>query len=231
MELSRRRVQGASECNLAIAQEPEELDSLPKPALHHFRTSYHFTDDRSNLRCPEVESPIEVVDRLEDFGVTQMRVAQRRSLRAEVAQQSRLFIDEPAVCQRLLVKESARIGRGERDLDRVRVDLGGEADGFLDGFLGLAGQAEDEGAVDDNTELVAILGKPLRDVDAHALLDVVEDLLITGFVPDEEKPQPVVLHDLQGCTRDIGLGIARPDDPKLADFACQRLYAPQVVWD
>ena len=62
--------------------------------------------------------------------------------------------------------------------------------------------------MDDDPERVAILGKPLRDVDPHALLDVVKDLLIAGFVPDEEKPQPVILHDLQGCTRDVGLRIA-----------------------
>jgi hypothetical protein len=72
----------------------------------------------------------------------------------------------------------------------------------------------------------------VRDVDPHALLDVVKDLLITGFVPDEEKPQPVILHDLQGCTRDVGLGIARPDDPKLyaAAIAAIRDKTPDTIW-
>jgi hypothetical protein len=64
----------------------------------------------------------------------------------------------------------------------VWVDFCGKADRFLDCFLGLARQAGDEGAMDD-AERVTILGKPLRDVDPHALLDVVKDLLIAGFVP------------------------------------------------
>src|SRR5437764_11649717 len=111
----RRENQMLSERNLALAQEPEELDSLAKPALHHFRTPYHFTDDRSDLRRPQVESPVEVLDRLENFGMTQMRVAQCRCLRAEIGQKFRAFIDQPAVRERLFVKESTWIGRGERD--------------------------------------------------------------------------------------------------------------------
>ena len=68
-----------------------------------------------------------------------MRVAQRRGLHAAFGQQLRILIDEPTVLQRLLVEERAGIRRRKRDLDRVRVDLDGETDGFLDRLLGLAG--------------------------------------------------------------------------------------------
>ena len=90
-----------------------------------------------------------------------MRVVQRRDLNAVFVHQFGMLGIEPAVLHRLIVQEGAGIGRGERDLDGVRVDLGGEADGFLDGFLRLTGQAEDEGAVDLDSELVAVLGESL----------------------------------------------------------------------
>src|SRR5262249_27505235 len=130
------------------------------------------------------EPPIEFLDRLEYLGVTEVRVVQGRGLRAEFAEQSRRRIREPAVCQRLVVKKRSWIGRGQRDLNRVRVDLSGEPDRLFDGFLGLAWKAEDECAVDGDSEFVAILCEPPGYVDPHALLDIVQDLLITRLVAD-----------------------------------------------
>ena len=54
------------------------------------------------------------------------------------------------------------------------------------------GRPEDEGAVDLDAELVAVLGEALRHVDQHALLDVVQDLLVAGLVADHEQPAAVV---------------------------------------
>ena len=68
---------------------------------------------------------------------------------------------QPAVLHRLLVQERPRIRRRQRHLDGVRVDLGGEADRLLDRLLRLARQAQDEGAVDLDAELVAVLGEAL----------------------------------------------------------------------
>ena len=95
--------------------------------------------------------------------------------------------------------------------------------------LRLARQAEDEGAVDGDAELVAILGEALGDLDAHALLDVVQDLLIAGFVADEQQPQAVVPQHLQRLARHIGLGVAGPGDAELAELAGDRLGARQIV--
>ena len=74
-----------------------------------------------------------------------------------------IVVVEPAVLHRLLVEERAGIRRGQRHLDGVRVDLLGEADRLLDRLLRLARQAQDEGAVDGDAELVAILGEAPRD--------------------------------------------------------------------
>ena len=66
-----------------------------------------------------------------------MRVVQRRDLDAVVVDQPGVGV-EPAVLLRLLVKERTGIRRRQRNLDGVRVDFGGEADGLLDRLLGLA---------------------------------------------------------------------------------------------
>src|SRR3954464_14616760 len=53
-------------------------------------------------------------------------------------------------------RETAKIGRSlfKSSLDGVRVDLGGEPDRLLDRLPDLAGQAEDERAMDRDPELV-----------------------------------------------------------------------------
>ena len=91
--------------------------------------------------------------------------------------------------------------------------------------LGFARQAQNEGAVDDDAELVAVLGEAARHVDPHALLDVVQDLLIAGLVADQQQAQAIVLHHLQRLARHIGLGVARPGDAELAQLPRERLDA------
>ena len=95
--------------------------------------------------------------------------------------------------------------------------------------LDLAGQAQDEGAVDLDAELVAVLGELPRHVDQHALLDVVQDLLVAGLVADDEQPAAVVGQHFEGLARHIALGVAGPDDAELADLPGQRFDARQVV--
>ncbi len=50
----------------------------------------------------------------------------------------------------------ARIRRGQRDLDRVRIDLFGELDRLANGVLGFARQTQDERAVDGDAELATV---------------------------------------------------------------------------
>jgi hypothetical protein len=111
----------------------------------------------------------------------------------------------------------------------VRIGLDGEADGFLDRFGGLAGQAQDEGAVDLDAELVAVLGELPRHVHPHALLDVLQDLLVAALVADQQKAQAVLRHHLQAVARHVGLGVAGPGDAELAQLARDGLGARQVV--
>ena len=119
-----------------FAQEGEELDAFAQPALHHLRAAHHLADDRGDLRRAEVEAPVELLDRLENLGVAEMRIMQRRDLHAAVVDEFGMRFVEPAVLQRFAIKLGAGIGRRQRDLDGVRIDLGGEADGLLDGLPG-----------------------------------------------------------------------------------------------
>src|SRR5262245_43111318 len=69
------------------AQEGEELDALAQAALHHLRTLDHLADDRRDLRRAEIEAAVEVLDRMEDLAVAEMRIVQRRDLHALVVDQ------------------------------------------------------------------------------------------------------------------------------------------------
>ncbi len=71
-------------------------------------------------------------------------------------------------------------------------------------------------------------GEAPRDVGAQALLDVVQDLVVAGFVADQQQAQAVVLHDLQGLVGHVGLGVAAPGHAELAHAARDRFDARQV---
>src|SRR5579884_14937 len=178
---SRRRMSAG---HLPVAEELEEFDALAQAAPHHFGAFDHFRDQRGDLLPAEVEALVEGFERLEDLGVRQVRVVQRCDLHAALVNQLGMVEVEPAVGERLAVQLGSRVGRRQRHLDRVRVDLGGEGDRLLDRLLGFAGQAEDEGAVDRDAELVAVLRETAGDVDPHPLLDVVQYLLVARLVAD-----------------------------------------------
>src|SRR4029077_14305144 len=128
-----------------------------------------------------IEAPIERLDRVEDLAVAQVRVVQWGDLHTVRIDELRVGMVKPAIFQGLAIEVRARIGRGKRHLDRMRVDLGREADRLLDRLLGLPRQAEDEGAMNGYAQLVTVLGEAARELDAHSLLDVEQDLLVSGF--------------------------------------------------
>ena len=76
---------------------------------------------------------------------------------------------------------------------------------------------------------MAILGELLRHVDPHALLDIDQNLLIAGLIPHQQQPQPILRHHLQRGIGHIGLGIAGPRHPQLAQLLGNRLGPRQVI--
>src|SRR5205085_1488893 len=222
-------VPAASARHLPLAQELEELDPLAHTPPHHLRALQHLAEQRCNLAPPEIEAPIELLYRLEDLGVPEVWVMQRSDLHAALVDQVGVALVEPAILKGLPVEIGAGIGRGERHLDRVRVDVGGELDRLLDRLLRLARQAQNERAVNRDAELVAVLCETPRDIDPHALLDVVQDLLIAGFVADQQQPQAVVAQDFEHRARHVRFGVARPGDAQLAELLRDCLGPRPVV--
>src|SRR5262249_48892283 len=108
-------------------------------------------------------------------------------------------------------------------------DIRGELDRFLDRLLGLARKSENESTVDRDAELVAILREAARNVDPHALLDVVEDLLVAGFVADEQEAQTIIAEHFQRRARHVGFRVARPNHSQLAELLRDRLGARPIV--
>ena len=79
----------------------------------------------------------------------------------------------------------------------------------------LAGQAQDERTVDPDAELVAIFGEPLGDIDPHALLDVVQDLLVAALIADQQKPKAVIAQHLSVARGTLALALQDQVTPSL----------------
>ena len=90
-------------------------------------------------------------------------------LQPMLVNQVRMLRVQPTILQRLAVKLGAGIRRGQRDLDRVRVDFTGEADRLLDRLFGLARQPQNEGAVDGDPQIVTVAGESPRPIRAACL--------------------------------------------------------------
>src|SRR5262249_56095628 len=79
----------------ALGQESENLDALAQPPAQDLGAPDHFAGDGRDLRCAEIKAFVEIVHRLENLGMAQMRVTQRCDLRAAFGQQLRILVDEP----------------------------------------------------------------------------------------------------------------------------------------
>ena len=69
----------------------------------------------------------------------------------------------------------------------------------------------------------------MRAVDACALADVVEDLLIAGLEADQQQPQPVLLQHFQRLEGNVRFGVARPRHAEAAETARDRFSARAIV--
>src|SRR5882724_5070077 len=197
-----------------LPEEAQEVAALAEATAHDLAVAHHLARQRDHLARPEVETPVEEIQRLEDLGPRQMRVADGALLDAVPVHQDLGL--EPAVALRLCVQRGARVGRGQRHLDGVRVDLPREPDGLRDGLARLAGQAQDEGAVNGDAEALGVPREAAGGVEPHPLLHVVENALVAGFVAHEEEPQPVVPQHHEGFGGHIGLGVHRPGEAEAA---------------
>ena len=97
----------------------------------------------------------------------------------------------------MLVEFRAGEGVAERHLNGLHVQLLGEVDALAQGLARFARQTDDKIAMNHQAQLVAILGKAHGHVDGGALFDVPENLLVAGFIADNQQTAAGVLHRLQ----------------------------------
>src|SRR2546427_1020167 len=98
----------------------------------------------------------------------------------------------------LLVQFSSGIRVRDRHLDRFHIQFFRKVQRALDGLLRFSGEADDEVAVDLDSDLLAILGELPRHLDGRALLDVPQNLWIARFIADDKEPRSRIRHSLQG---------------------------------
>src|SRR5207249_7995579 len=116
-------------------QEADELGTLPEPPREHPPIPRHLARNREELPRSEIEASVERLHGVEDLGMGEVRVAQRAPLNAPPVDE--LAAVEPALLEGLSVHRRARVGRGDRHLDRVRIELAGEADRLRDRLVRL----------------------------------------------------------------------------------------------
>src|ERR1700676_2450115 len=182
----------ARRSRLVRTQEAEKLYAFTQPSFHHLPAHQHLAQDFPDLRRAEIETLVEVFEMVIDVFARQMRIANRRKLHTFLANEvDHLVLFEPAVFDGLVIQRRTRIGRCQRHLDRVRIDFLRVLDRLFDGCLRLAGQTEDEGAVNLDAELAAVFAEAPRDVRTQALLDVQQDLVVARFIADQQQAQTV----------------------------------------
>src|ERR1039457_2363976 len=178
-----------------LTHRGEELRALLEQTFGFLRRGRHLANRFEDVFGTEVEAAVELLDRAVNLIVGETRIGHRALLIAVLIEQR---IDrEEAILLDVVVKLGAGIRRRERYLDGLAIHFARELHRLLDGVLGLAREAPDEGAVDEDSNLMAIAGEAARAFEPDALLDVLENLCVAGFVSDHEQAQPAVLHDLE----------------------------------
>src|SRR6202789_539038 len=168
-------------------------------------------DDAEGSLGAEVVLVVELVDHLHDVLDGEAGVFDVCHLVAAVVGHG--LVGDEAVDLGVVEELGAREGVGDGDLNSLAVELLGEVDGVADGLFGLAGEAEDEVAVDDQAKLVAVAGEVASALDGGTFLDVLEDLRVAGLVADDEETAASFFHGFEsvkvgGDARGAGPGEA-----------------------
>src|SRR5581483_9030124 len=145
---------------------------------------------------PEVVLVVKTMHRVEDFFGGQARIL-------NVGQLMSAFIDHlvvghhESVFHGVIVELGAGISVRHGHLYGFHVKFFGKRDCVVNRLAGFTRQSQDEITVDDQPELVTVLGELPRPLDRRALLDVLENLLIARFIADDEQTASRLLHRLK----------------------------------
>lgn len=119
---------------------------------------------------------VQVVDHFHDVLSRQARILDVGHLVPCIIRHG--IVGDEAILLCVIEKFSARNGVRDRNPDGLAVESFCEPARVVDRLYGLAGQPEDEVAMKDQTEFVAVAGKVECALNGRAFLDVLEDLLV-----------------------------------------------------
>lgn len=170
----------------------EEGLSLLVQALALRTIERGFPQDTEHCSRPEIIFVVEAMNGAQDFIRRQTGILDVGQLMAALVHH--FGVCQKAIFHRVVIELGTRIGVRYRDLDGFDVELFGERDSVVDGFARLTGQAKDEVAVNDQSELVAIFGELARPLNRGALLDIFQDLLVAGFITDDQQAATGLFH-------------------------------------
>src|ERR1700691_4902853 len=118
--------------NFVRAQETKELHSFAQTPLRQIPALQHLLDDFPNFPGAEIKSPIEGLHAVKDFVLGELRITDGRELPTPIVHQiDATILLQPAAIDGLPVKRSAGIGRRERNLNGMRIDLLRKLVGFF----------------------------------------------------------------------------------------------------
>ena len=113
----------------------------------------------------------------------------------------------------------------DRDLNRFRVELLGEIDRALDGLLRLTGESDDEVAVNTDAKLFAVLRERAGHLDGRALLDILQNLVVSRLEADDEQPGAGVGHRFERFVVAVHARGTRPAELQRLEPLAQLQYS------
>src|SRR6266568_7751464 len=124
---------------------------------------------------------------------------------------------DPSFPLALLVELCAGIGRRQRHLDRVEIQLYCISYGLLNGLARFSRKSHDKGAVDGYPEFFAIFGELDCLLFGNTFFYVFEDLFVAGFVAYYHVVHTGITHNLESLLIAVGPGVYGPGHTKRPD--------------
>src|SRR5436853_761507 len=211
---------GLSDKLLAFGAQGEEFARLlvEPPALAPVED--RFTNDAEDDLRAKVVTIIKVFNRLDDLFARQPWILDDRQLMAHLV--GHIFVEQVIVGAQVIVELRAGIRMRDGDLYRLAVEFLRILHSRFDRLMRLAGQSDDEVAVNLYAEFLAVLDKLAPLLGGRAFLDVLENLVVGGFKADDQQTATGITHRLEHVVIRVHARRARPGLldrlQRLADF-------------
>src|SRR4030095_11400006 len=204
---------------LSLCPEPQVLPGFLVQAATFRGVKQSATHDSIDNPWSKIVTIIEMFDRLDDFLPRQTGVFQVGKLVTKLV--GHRIVGVVVVLLQVIIELRARVGVSDRNLNGFAVQLLCKLHRALNGLLSLAGQANDEISVDDNTQALAVLHEFQPLLDRRTLFYVLQNLWISRFKSYDHQPAAGFLHRLQGFVVGVHPRRARPGEPQRLQLLAQ----------